>query len=169
MANYHVVWVMGCLFSQLSSCPKVCTTFKLFDQLSTSLACFLNGIALLCISESKPGNQFKNWISSFVPKYQQQHINNNTSTTTKTFTFLKEVYIYMYHIVPGLCPWALAAQTSKIEGRRLHGGGASMVQLSQWKRPPKIQNTCTLELNRPSSLLCLCFVEASSMVVALLC
>ena len=130
---------------------------------------FFKWIALLCISESGPGNQFKNWISSFVPKYQQQHINNNTSTTTKTFTFLKEVYIYMYHIVPGLCPWALAAQTSKIEGRRLHGGGASMVQLSQWKRPPKIQNTCTLELNRPSSLLCLCFVEASSMVVALLC
>lgn len=125
LANYHAVWVMGCLFSQLSSCPGGCTTFKLFDQLSNCLTWFLNGIALLCISKSGPTSLKTDKL-----------LHTKISTTRRTF--LKEVYIC--HIVPGLCPWALAAQTSKIEGRWLHGGGASMVQLSQWKRPPKIQS-----------------------------
>ena len=30
----------------------------------------------------------------------------------------------IYHIVQGKCPWALTAQAPKIEGERLHGGGA---------------------------------------------
>ena len=60
------------------------------------------------------------------------------------------------------CPGqALAAQAPKIEGERLHGGGAWMVQLSCASAHSRFNVSCQGMLNRLASSLWPCFVEAS--------
>ena len=156
--------------------------FQLYSTLASWAVCSLSSRKELCIRQLLAILTIDQQLVPLLSVFSESQIvwPRLISTQWQRFTLKSftnspiplywHIMLCMYHIVPGKHPWLLTSQVPKLEGGRLHGGGAWMVWLFWCKRPPRMQSQLPDVLNRPTLLLCSCFDKASLAVEkAVLC